>query len=294
MVSNAEGKISPNTEIGSVTLRVSDLERARSFYEKVLGCEVLEETDGSLALGVKPDRVFLNLEDSPGASRPSGATTGLYHFAILVPDRRALAVVLERLVRNEYALQGAADHYVSEAVYLADPEGNGIELYADRPRSDWHTADGQLRMGTAALDVDSLLAAIDDGRPRESRLPEGTRIGHIHLHVADLEDGIRFYRDVIGFDLMMRYGPSAGFLSAGGYHHHIGINTWAGVGAPPPPAGSSGLQHFTIQVADDSDVERIAKQARLAKLEYERQDEVLIIRDPSENRIVITAGEHIN
>jgi catechol 2,3-dioxygenase len=195
--------------------------------------------------------------------------------------------VLQRLAEKSYPLQGAADHYVSEAVYLADPEGNGIEVYADRPRNAWYSASGELRMGTVALDVDDLLSSLADEDEATIGLPPGTRIGHIHLHVPDLERAIRFFGETIGFDLMLRYGPSAGFLSAGGYHHHIGVNTWAGEGAPEPAAGSTGLLEYSILIPDAVGLDRIEARAVESGLEVRREDQRIELKDPAGSRVVI-------
>jgi catechol 2,3-dioxygenase len=282
-----ESTISPETKIGSVELRVRDIQRVREFYEQVLGLDVLDRDGSVLSLGVDPKRVLVRLHVDPDAAQRPRGTTGLYHFAILLPERRELAIVFKRLLQNAYPLQGASDHYVSEAVYLADPEGNGIEVYADRPRSSWYSPEGQMRMGTVALDVDDLLSTIGEGGSDHSRLPEGTRIGHIHLHVADLENAIEFYRDVVGFDLMMLYGPSVGFLSAGGYHHHIGLNTWAGVGAPRPPDNSTGLIEYSILDPEGDDLEAIAARAESSGLDPVISDKGVELVDPSGNKLKV-------
>lgn len=283
----SNGSISPAAAIGMVKLKVRDMERVRSFYEDILGFKVLHEDEVNVRFGVEAERVLVWLQSDPQAPLRERGTVGLYHFAILMPARRELARVLQRLLEKSYPLQGAADHYVSEAVYLADPEGNGIEVYADRPRDEWYSQSGELRMGTVALDVDDLLSSLTDGGGATIGLPPGTRIGHIHLHVPDLEEAIRFYGDIIGFDLMLRYGPSAGFLSAGGYHHHIGVNTWAGEGAPEPAAGSTGLLEYSILIPEAVDLDRIETRAVASGLEVRREDHTLELKDPSGSRVVI-------
>lgn len=280
-------RISPESGIGIVELRVRDIKQVREFYEQVLGLDVIHEDDSILGLGVDPNRVLVRLHADPDAEQRPRGTTGLYHFAILLPERRELAIVLKRLLQTTYPLQGASDHYVSEALYLADPEGNGIEIYADRPRGTWYTPEGEMRMGTVALDVDDLLATIGEGDSGSTRLPAGTRIGHIHLHVADLEAAIEFYRDVIGFDLMMLYGPSAGFLSAGGYHHHIGLNTWAGVGAPQPLEGSTGLIEYSVLDPERDDQAAIAGRAENSGLDPVIHDDGVELVDPSGNKLKV-------
>jgi catechol 2,3-dioxygenase len=187
-------------------------------------------------------------------------------------------------------MQGFSDHGVSEAIYLADPEGNGIEVYRDRPRGEWPTTDGRLRMGSEPLDVEALLAEAEQAAVATARepwggLPPGTRIGHVHLHVAFLEDTLDFYTRVLGFGLTMRYGDSALFLAAGGYHHHIGANTWAGVGAPRPPAGALGLDHFVVLLPDDAALADVAGRLGAAGVEAEVRPEAIAVADPSGNRM---------
>jgi len=217
--------IDPATHIGAVHLTISDLGRSVRFYEAHLGFRLHRRDERTARMGAG-DRDLLLLQQSDRAPRVRG-TTGLYHFAILVPSRADLARSLRRLVETETVLQGAADHLVSEAIYLADEDGNGIEIYRDRARADWPFVNGQLQMGADPVDFEALLAEANGGG---GPLPRGTTIGHVHLHVSRLADAQRFYVDVLGFDLMQRYGPSALFVSAGGYHHHVGLNTWAGVG----------------------------------------------------------------
>jgi catechol 2,3-dioxygenase len=285
--------ISPETRIGSVSLKVKDIDLVQPFYEQILGFEVLGKDGSHVELGVDAKNALVRLQIDPSAHRRRRGTTGLYHYAILLPKRRDLAVVLDRLLSRSYPLQGASDHHVSEAVYLADPEGNGIEIYADRPRDEWYTSDGKMRMGTVALDVDDLLSTIDQQSDLEDKLPRGTRIGHIHLHVADLDKAVTFYRDVVGFELMMLYGPSAGFLSAGGYHHHIGINTWAGEDAPEPAPGSTGLVEYSILVPDSIDLAQIAARAGATGIDIDSAETYLNVSDPSGNRLKIMVNEQI-
>lgn len=283
--------ISPETRIGSLKLRVQDIDLMQPFYEQIMGLEVLEKDEANVHLGVDPKTKLVKLEVDSSAHKSGRGTTGLYHYAILLPRRHDLAVVLDRLLSRAYPLQGVADHYVSEAVYLADPEGNGIEIYADRPRDEWYSSEGELRMGTIALDVEGLLSTIGEQGDREVKLPRGTRIGHIHLHVANLEKAVAFYRDVVGFELMMLYGSSAGFLSAGGYHHHVGINTWAGEGAPEPGPGSTGLVEYSILVPDSEALAQIADRAEAVGIEIDHAETVVRISDPSGNRLKISVDE---
>jgi catechol 2,3-dioxygenase len=226
------------------------------------------------------------LRASPNAPHLSG-TTGLYHFAILVPSRAHLARALRRLVDMRTQLQGAADHGVSEAIYLPDPDGNGIEIYRDRPRPEWPVANGRLHMGVDPLDLGALLDESEDG---SSGLATGTVVGHVHLHVSDLVAAGQFYIDVLGFELMQRYGPSALFVSAGGYHHHIGLNTWAGAGAPPPPPGAIGLRHFTVELPTTSALEEVHTRLRQAGRPVETTRETILTKDPSSNAILLVTS----
>ncbi len=238
----------------AVHLRVADLEKLEDFYQEVLGFTVLGSDGVTATLGTEEGPPFLALEASPGAPvRPAG-TTGMYHMAFLLPSRAALGSMLIRVREVGYAFQGVADHGVSEALYLADPEGNGIELYADRPREAWQWEAGELIMGTDPLDVVGLL---QQGRRAALRLPRGTRLGHVHLEVSSLRLAEEFYAGRLGFDVTMRRYPGALFLAAGGYHHHLGLNVWKGDRAPAPPIGSLGLTGLTLVVPDDNARRRI-------------------------------------
>ncbi|HEY5293974.1 MAG TPA: VOC family protein [Gaiellaceae bacterium] len=231
-----------STHMGAVELTVADLERSLGYYRDSIGLELLSSEDGEASLGAG-GRELLHLVEEPGA-RPADGYTGLFHFALLVPERADLAHWLTHAARDGVQLTGASDHFVSEALYLRDPDHHGIELYWDRPRALW---EGQVnRMGTWPLDVDGLLAETP-AAPFEG-LASGTAMGHVHLRVANVDDTVHFYRDVLGLDLMTQLGPQAAFLSAGGYHHHLGANTWESAGAPPAPAGTAALRRFTIVV----------------------------------------------
>jgi catechol 2,3-dioxygenase len=260
--------------------------RSIRFYESHLGFAVLRRGDADAWLGLpgaQPDEALLALAGSPAAPHVTG-TTGLYHFAILVPSRAHLARALRRLVDTRTRLQGAADHGVSEAIYLADPDGNGIEIYRDRPRDQWPIVNGSLHMGVDPLDLERLLDEARDGA--SVGLAAGTTIGHVHLHVSDLIAARQFYVDVLGFEVMQRNGSSALFVSAGGYHHHIGLNTWAGVGAPPPPPEAIGLRHFTVKLPDASARDQVAGRLRNAGIPVETVGEAVLTTDPSSNAIL--------
>ena len=273
--------IDPHAAIGEVHLTISDLDRSLQFYQAHLGFTVHQRGDGIARLGAGgPD--LLVLVQSASAPRVHG-TTGLYHFAILVPSRADLARALRRLVDTGTRLQGAADHGVSEALYLADPDGNGIEVYRDRPRGEWPYVDGELRMRTDRLELDALLETSDNA----DRLPRDTTIGHVHLHVSHLAAAERFYVDVLGFSLTQRYGSSALFVAAGSYHHHVGLNTWVGIGAPAPPAGAIGLRHFVVRLPDRQAVDAVTGRLRAADVPVETIDRGVLLHDPSGNAIVL-------
>ena len=277
--------IDPGSTIGAVHLTISDLRRSIRFYEAHLGFVVRRRDDRTAWLGAGgPD--LLILSQSEAAPRVRG-TTGLYHLAILVPSRGDLARSLRRLVDTNTVMQGAADHGVSEALYLADEDGNGIEIYRDRPREEWPYVAGQLQMGVGPLHLDSLLGEAGDANAAAGLAP-GTCIGHVHLHVSRLAEAEAFYAGVLGFELMQRYGSSALFVSAGGYHHHIGLNTWAGVGAPPPPAGAIGLRHFVVLLPSEAALAAVAARLRAAEVVASPVDGGLLIHDPARNAILLT------
>jgi catechol 2,3-dioxygenase len=275
--------IDPHTAVGEVHLTISDLDRSLRFYQNQLGFTVHTRRDRIARLGAGgADLLVLSqCEDAP---RVRG-TTGLYHFAILVPSRADLGRALRRLVDTDTVMQGAADHGVSEALYLADPDGNGIEVYRDRPREQWPYVGGELRMGADPLDLESILAerAGGDG----AGLAPETTIGHVHLHVSRLAEAERFYVDVLGFELMQRYGPSALFVSAGGYHHHFGLNTWAGVGAPPPPPGALGLHHVNVRMTTHG-AAAVVERLQAAAVPFESRAEGVLVHDPAGNAILLT------
>ena len=251
-----------NAHIGQVSLTVTNLDRSIAFYRDVLGLRESTRAEGISQLGAD-GRTLVELHEKPGAIPKPRRSTGLYHFAILVPSRAALGRSLRRLADRRWPLTGAADHLVSEALYLDDPDGLGIEIYRDRPREDWPVRNGQLQMATDPLDLqgvhdepgaDTAWTGIDDG----------TVIGHVHLHVAHLDAAEAFYCGRIGFEPMVRGYPGALFVAAGGYHHHLGLNTWTGIGAPPPPEHAVGLRSFTIESASLPSEEIVDESTRVA------------------------------
>ena len=277
--------IHPNTSIGRVSLKVADLERSLDFYQCSLGFGVYDRENGRASLGAgRMD--LLDLVEEAGARQARG-TTGLYHFAVLVPTRKELATSLRNILETGTPVQGFADHLVSEAIYLPDPDGNGIEIYRDRPRDQWPREGGRLRMATDPLDLDGLMSELEGHNGSWNGLHPETVIGHMHLHVRDISEAEGFYHDVLGFDLVLRYGPSASFLSAGGYHHHLGVNTWAGAGAPPPPEDAVGLRWYEIRIPDQDDLDRVTEQARQAGHALEEREDGLFMRDPSGNGVLL-------
>ena len=290
--------IHPETQLGPVYLKIADLPRALAFYRDVLGLSAgpalkSEETGQVLHLSAGIDQPLIVLHEVPGARPKPPRSTGLYHYAILVPTRLDLAQVLRRLDETGYPLGGASDHGVSEALYLSDPDGNGIEIYRDRPREEWPRRADELRMGVEALDLDDFLRELKHGEVGWAGLPPDTTIGHVHLHVDDLHDAEVFYRDGLGFALMQRMGAGAIFVSAGGYHHHVGANIWAGAGAPPPPPDAVGLEQFVILLPNQAELARTVEHLRQlgAQLEDVQTDGAagaVRTQDPSGNKIVLS------
>jgi len=273
-------EIAPATRMGPVELSVSDLERTLDYWQGVVGLRVLARDDGRASLGAG-SRELVRFVEEPGA-RSARGFAGLFHVALLLPTRRDLARWLAHAGQDRIALEGLSDHTVSEAIYLRDPDEHGIEIYADRPREQCEGRVSEL-MTTVPLDVESLFAELDE--PRVD-LPDGTIVGHTHLCVSDVDDTVHFYRDELGFEVMAQLGPMAAFLAAGGYHHHIGANTWESRDRPKAPAGTARLLEATILVPDADELERVA-----GRLEVDVEDGAITVEDPSGNPLLITAGD---
>jgi len=286
----ATGYLLPaETTLGAVHLTVADPDVTSRFYQGLLGYKPADGGEGRItfsATGEPPAQLVLTGTQEGRRRR----TAGLYHFAILLPSRRDLARALRHLIESAVRINGASDHGVSEAIYLQDPEGNGIEIYADRPRERWPMRGGTLAMGTTALDVEDLLA--QDARPWEG-VPEGTRIGHVHLHVASLGRAERFYAGVLGFEVTVRGYPDALFLSAGGYHHHIGLNTWAGTDIAPRDPLDAGLRYFTVVLPDRAALHAALDRLRAAGAPLEEPGEGerggWLTRDPDGIGVLLTS-----
>jgi len=270
------------TSMGAVHVTVADLNRSLAYYRDTVGLAVLEERSGAASLGAG-DVELLGLVEEPGA-RPASRHTGLYHFALRVPERVDLARWLAHAARDRVALLGMSDHFVSEAIYLTDPDGHGIEIYHDRPRVVWEGLVAS-RMTTDPLDVADLMGEVEDPATEPfDGLPAGTDMGHVHLQVADVAATIEFYRDVLGFDVMAELFGSAAFLAAGGYHHHVGANTWHSLGAPPPPVGTAALRHATIVLPDAGERDRVAARVEATGQEPESRVWRRPGRSPSRGR----------
>ncbi len=248
----------PASRMGAVHLSVADLERSVGWYERALGLRAHEREDDRAVLGAGGEDLLV-LSEVPGAL-PADGYSGLFHFALLVPSRADLARFLVHAARDRVPLTGLSDHWVSEAIYLRDPDHHGIEVYADRPRALWEgrVAEG---MTTLPLDTDDLVAELPDPDTSAPGLPEGTSMGHVHLRVADVGEAVVFYRDLVGFDLQATYGAQAAFLAAGGYHHHLGANTWESAGVGRAPEGTARLERVTVVVPDAEALAAVAGRA---------------------------------
>jgi catechol 2,3-dioxygenase len=255
--------------LGAVALTVTDLDRSIAWYQAALGLHLhRHDADvGIAALGAGEDDVLVLHEDA-SATAPPRRSSGLYHYALLFSTREELARVALRLTATRTPIQGASDHGTHEAIYLPDPDGNGIELAADRPREQWPSPEEEFsRGGPMPLDFDALLATVErEEAPGSAPVRPGLRVGHLHLHVGDLAQALAFYRDAIGFDVWAMM-PTAAFVSAGGYHHHLGLNTWRGVGAAPQAPGVVGLRHWTIVLDTVDDVAEVRARVRGANVE---------------------------
>lgn len=278
--------IAPSTHMGPVELSVGDLDRTLEYWRGVVGLRVLERENGTASLGT--DTELVRFVEEPGA-RPVEGHTGLFHVALLVPDRPSLARWLAHAARDGVRLEGLSDHYVSEALYLRDPDRHGIEIYADRPREIWEGKVKQV-MTTEPIDVESLLGELDDPATEPfDGLPEGTVVGHTHLRVADIPATVDFYRDVLGLDVTAQLGPAAAFLSAGGYHHHVGANTWESRGAGPAGEGFATLRHAVIVLPDAGERDRVAGRVADSGQEPQAREDGVLVHDPSENALLLTA-----
>ncbi|NEU32214.1 VOC family protein [bacterium LRH843] len=268
--------------VGQVNLKVQNLERAIEFYQKIIGFKVLEQTERKADLTADGKTVLLSIEQPDNVLPKQGRTTGLYHFAILLPKRSDLAEIVQHFVEVGMRL-GSADHLVSEALYLSDPDGNGIEIYVDRDPSEWDWNNGEVAMTTDPLNFPDLLSGVKEQSWKG--LPADTVMGHIHLHVSELKKTEEFYTKGLGFEVVNRFGPQALFISDGKYHHHIGLNTWNGIGAPAPSPQSVGLESFTLILPSEEKRNEIIAQLKDIGASFTDEKGSVIATDPSGNRI---------
>jgi len=277
--------IDARTQMGSVFLTVADLDRSLHYYGDNIGLRLHDRQDGRACLGNGADDLLM-LTEQPGA-RPARGKSGLYHFALLLPSRLDLACTLQHLADTGTPIGGASDHAVSEAIYLTDPDGHGIEIYRDRPRSEWEYPDGNLKLTVDPFDGAGVMAELEGSEPSWSGLAAGTVMGHVHLHVAYLDQAVDFYTDVLGFELMASYGEEAAFVAAGGYHHHLGLNTWAGVGAPAPGRDDASLQWYEIRLPDQGALTEVVGRLEAAGVKRTATEGAWLVHDPSGNGLML-------
>ena len=281
--------IHSDTQMGMVTLKIADLRRSLAFYTEIIGMRVLAQDEQSATLGVA-SRPIIRIEVVPNAQRQPRGTTGLYHAAILLSDRTALAIKIAQIAAAKYPIGGYADHLVSEAFYLDDPDGNGLEIYRDRPRSEWPRVNGAVQMASDPIDLDEFFSLVPEKLPTDYALPAGTTLGHMHLRVGHIPTALQFYRDVLGFDLITTF-PNALFLSAGGYHHHLGMNIWESKNGQAPPDNAVGMREFSVWLPDSAERDRLVTQIEAAGVAVERQGDRFVVRDPWQNQILLAVRQ---
>ncbi|NOU95646.1 glyoxalase [Paenibacillus sp. LMG 31456] len=277
----------PNTYVEQVNLKVRNLERALKFYQEVIGFKVLEQTKKTANLTTDGKTVLLSIEQQDNVVPMLGKTTGLYHFALLLPTRSDLARIVQHF--TDIGLRfGSSDHLVSEALYLSDPDGNGIEIYRDRAPLEWEWNNGEVEMAVDPLNFRDLLSDVNQQQAWNG-LPAGTVMGHIHLHVSELRKTEDFYTKGLGFEVVNRYGTQALFISTGKYHHHIGLNTWNGVGAPTPPENSIGLKSFALIYPNETVRDHVLANLKNIGASVTEENGAFATADPSGNRILLKA-----
>ncbi len=290
-----EFSIHPATLMGYVSLTVANLENQIKFYTQMLGFKLHWREGNKAGLGAG-GADLLRLTEEPNLKRYRGVT-GLYHMAILFPNKRELARVLARLFSLRYE-NYPTDHIMTKTTYLDDPEGNGIELYAESPEDGtWslangeyvtRRADGSLSNGREPLNVNVLFQLLSEADSLDQSIPPETRVGHVHLHVRDVQEAVDFYHGIIGFDVMgVAKAFRMGFVSAGGYHHHLGLNTWQGEGAPPPPADAAGLKYFTVELPNQEALDQVIARIDAAGIPSNQTDDGLLLQDPSQNGVML-------
>ena len=283
-------KIDKTTELGSVTLNVENLTNMCTYYEEVIGLDVLNQSDKRVELGTEENqKVLLTLVKEEVQGTPT-KKAGLFHTAFLLPSRKDLGNVLYSYLSREIPIGGASDHGYSEALYLQDPEGNDIEIYADKPKEEWDIQpDGTIPGITIQMDANGVIESRDEGQI--DKFPAGTVIGHVHLSVSNLEATHEFYVDVLGLDLKYNYGDQAKFLAAGEYHHHVGANTWAGENVPKREETDLGLRSYSFVVPNDQALKNV--EANLEKLDMQFTEEVsgaISLFDPNGVKVIVEAA----
>jgi len=290
-----EFSIHPKTLMGQVSLRVANLNNQLEFYQKALGFKLHWREENKAGLGAGGADLLL-LTEEPGSKKYRGVT-GLYHAAYLFPSRRELAIAMARLFALKYP-NSPTDHIMTKTTYLDDLEGNGIELYCESPEDgSWKFANGRYESrrvdgswsdGREPLDVEALFKHLKDDDQLDAPVPPETRIGHVHLHVRDVEEAVDFYHNIIGFDVMgLAKAYRMGFVSAGGYHHHLGLNTWQGEGAPPPPPDAVGLRYFSIDLPTQAAYDEVAARVDAAGIPSNLTEAGLLLQDPSQNGVML-------
>jgi catechol 2,3-dioxygenase len=278
--------LSPALRLGPVHLTVTDLDRSVRFYEDAIGLRLHRREDGRAVMGAGGEDLLF-LVEAPDAE-PAGRHAGLYHFALLQPSRLELARAAGRLAATRTPITGASDHGISEAIYLPDPDGNGIEIAGDRPRERWGDLSDPTVIGPQPLDLQGLLTLVEGEEPRD-HADSDLVVGHVHLHVGDVERGLAFYRDVLGFEVMTFF-PSAAFVSAGGYHHHLAFNTWRGEAVPPSPDDAVGLRRWTVILEDDQQLADVRARIEAAGIEHTEREDGVLVRDPWNNAVLFTTA----
>lgn len=267
----------PNLFIQNVTLKVSNLSRSIDFYTEIIGFRVLQQEEGRVTLTADGQHVLITLVEVPNAQFVRGAT-GLYHFALLLPSRKDLGNLIQHFIQKNVQI-GAGDHDVSEALYLSDPDGNGIEMYIDRSTDTWKwDSNGQVYMTTDPVQFQSVLREADG---TWSGLPIDTVMGHIHLSVRNLQESEDFYTSLLDYAVVSRYGGQALFISTGGYHHHIGLNTWHSEGAEALPKDAVGIQSYTVQLPDQDYAVNLKKRFVEQNMEIKEQENIFSIIEPN-------------
>jgi catechol 2,3-dioxygenase len=274
--------------IGATALAVRDLDRVAGYYRSLLGLAEIERSADTVRLGAG-GVPFLTLEHRPGFKPDDPRAAGLYHNAFLMPTRLDLARWIAHIIKHRIPVSGASDHEVSEAIYLDDPEGNGVEVYCDRPASSWRWQDNMVAMVTEALDVEAILKELDETTPPYESAPEGLRVGHVHLHVGDVDKAQEFYGGILGLDVVRRRG-GATFMSSGGYHHHVGANTWRSPGAGLRDPERAGLSWFAFEAADDKAFDAFVARLKAAGIATSDGVDGLEFADPWGNRVRLVRG----